>query len=492
MFKSAEIGRKVDKRDYESQVPALREELLTLQQELRRTSSYVVLVLSGDDRIGISDTLSILHQWMDPRYLETVVLDAPSGGEDENPDFWRFWRGLPPRGRIGIIFGSWYRKVIRRAVKNPGKTAALAAALSRINFFEKELVDDGALVLKFWLHLKKSEMAKRMRQMEKAPAAHRQTLKDEKKILRLYDEGQSVIQRVLSVTSTGWAPWRIVEGYDPRYRNLVVGETLREELAKRVHSPVPLATEAPLLPATKRRIEGPTILSTLDLKQHLARPKYEKLKEKYQGRIADLTYKAAQKKISSILVFEGWDAAGKGGIILRLTNAMDARTYRVIPIGAPTDEEKAHHYLWRFWRHLPRAGRVTVFDRSWYGRVLVERIEGLANESEWRRAYHEINDFEDQLCRHGILLLKFWLQIDKAEQLRRFRERERTPYKQFKITPEDWRNRSHWHEYETAVNEMVQRTSTDQAPWTLVEANDKYFARIKVLKTFCDALEKRL
>jgi len=267
---------------------------------------------------------------------------------------------------------------------------------------------------------------------------------------------------------------------------------LREELAKRVHSPAPLAAEAPLLPATKRRIEGPTILNTLDLKQHLARPKYEKLKEKYQGRIADLTYKAAQKKISSILVFEGWDAAGKGGIILRLTNAMDARAYRVIPIGAPTDEEKAHHYLWRFWRYLPRAGRVTVFDRSWYGRVLVERIEGLANESEWRRAYHEINDFEDQLCRHGILLLKFWLHIDKAEQLRRFRERERTPYKQFKITPEDWRNRSHWHEYETAVNEMVQRTSTDQAPWTLVEANDKYFARIKVLKTFCDALEKRL
>jgi polyphosphate:AMP phosphotransferase len=492
MFKSAEIGRKVEKQDYEAQVPELREELLNLQQELRKTSCFVILVLSGDDRIGISDTLSILHQWMDPRFLETIMLDNPEDGEDENPEFWRFWRNLPPRGHIGIIFGSWYRKAIRRAVKNPEKTNALENALSRINFFEKELVDDGALILKFWLHLKKDEMEKRMRQLEKDPRARRLSMKEEQRILRLYDKGQAVIQRVLSVTSTGWSPWRVVEGYDPRYRNLVVGETVREELAKRVHCGEPAPVKISLPPRPKRKLEGKTILSRLDLTSALPRAKYEKLKEKYQGKINDLTYRAAQKNVSSILVFEGWDAAGKGGIIIRVTNAMDARHFRVIPIAAPTDEERAHHYLWRFWRHLPRAGRVTIFDRSWYGRVLVERVQKLATEDEWRRAYHEINDFEDQLCRHGILVLKFWLHIDKAEQLKRFREREDTPYKQYKITSEDWRNRKHWSDYETAVNEMVQRTSTDYAPWTLVEANDKYFARIKVLKTFCDALEKRL
>jgi polyphosphate kinase 2 (PPK2 family) len=211
-----------------------------------------------------------------------------------------------------------------------------------------------------------------------------------------------------------------------------------------------------------------------------------------QGKLHRLTWAAHQKKRSSVFVFEGWDAAGKGGCIRRITQAMDARLYQVISTAAPTDEERAHHYLWRFWRHIPRAGLVTVYDRSWYGRVLVERVENFAKESEWKRAYLEINSFEEQLVNHGTIMLKFWIHISPEEQLRRFKEREVIAYKQHKITDEDWRNRDKWEAYTLAVNDMVARTSTTLAPWVLVSGEDKGFGRIEVLKTVCNRLEEAL
>jgi polyphosphate kinase 2 (PPK2 family) len=191
-------------------------------------------------------------------------------------------------------------------------------------------------------------------------------------------------------------------------------------------------------------------------------------------------------------MFEGWDAAGKGGAIRRVTAALDARDYKVIPIAAPTDEEKAHHYLWRFWRHLSKAGRVTIYDRSWYGRVLVERIEGFASTEEWMRAYSEINDFEEQLIDSGMVLGKFWVHITKEEQAARFEARAQIPWKAWKLTEEDWRNRDKWDAYESAVNDMIERTSTRKAPWTLIEGNNKHFARVKVLETVCEKLETAL
>jgi polyphosphate kinase 2 (PPK2 family) len=234
------------------------------------------------------------------------------------------------------------------------------------------------------------------------------------------------------------------------------------------------------------------VLDNLDLDQRLDNARFDVKVAEQQSRLNLLQRRARQQGVSTIVVIEGWDAAGKGGAIRRVTGALDARDYQVIPIAAPTDEERAHHYLWRFWRHLSRAGRITIFDRSWYGRVLVERVESLAEESEWMRAYGEITQFEEQLVAHGILLIKFWLHISKDEQLRRFRERGRTSYKQWKITDEDWRNRARWADYTVAVNDMVARTSTRIAPWTLVEANDKNFARVKVLRTFADRLAARL
>jgi polyphosphate kinase 2 (PPK2 family) len=230
----------------------------------------------------------------------------------------------------------------------------------------------------------------------------------------------------------------------------------------------------------------------LDMSQQLGKSDYKKQLQECQARLNQLHRKALKKKISTILVFEGPDAGGKGGAIRRITRALDARHYQVIPTAAPTDEERAHHYLWRFWRHLSRAGRIIIFDRSWYGRVLVERVEQLASEDEWRRAFAEINEFEEQLTDHGILLIKYWVHITKDEQLERFKAREQTPHKRWKLTEEDWRNRDRWEDYEWAVNDIVEHTSTTTAPWVLVEGNDKRFARIKVIRTFCDRLEAML
>ena len=209
---------------------------------------------------------------------------------------------------------------------------------------------------------------------------------------------------------------------------------------------------------------------------------YKKELHQAQGELGLLSRRLRKEKRSLILVFEGPDAAGKGGAIRRLTAAMDARDYQVISIAAPTDEERAHPYLWRFWRYLPPTGRVSIYDRSWYGRVLVERVEGFARPDQWQRAFEEINAFEEQLIEHGLILVKFWLAITPDEQLRRFQDRQDTPYKQHKITAEDWRNRDRWDAYEAAACDMIEKTGTESAPWVLVEGNNKEWARVKVLK----------
>ena len=295
-------------------------------------------------------------------------------------------------------------------------------------------------------------------------------------------------ESVIRHTSTAQAPWTIVEGFDARYRSLTVGNVILDALRKRIDQPAPKAAQdhAPLpLPP----IDHLDILKTLDLGQKIAKKPFQLELEKYQGKLALLTRSPKFKDLTVVAMFEGNDAAGKGGAIRRITGALDARFYTTIPIAAPTEEERAQPYLWRFWRHIPRRGRVTIFDRSWYGRVLVERVEGFCSQAHWMRAYGEINDFEAQMVRHNIVVSKFWLTISKDEQLRRFKEREQIGFKRFKITDEDWRNREKWEQYENAVCDMVEKTSTEIAPWTLVEANDKNFARIKILKTLCRQIE---
>ena len=512
MFEAAELGRTMPKAAYKARVPVLRAELLDVQQELIRARFPVIVVFAGVDGAGKGETVNLLNTWMDPRWIETRAYAQPSDEERERPEYWRYWRDLPPHGRIALFLSSWYSRPVLDRVYGRSPRAEFDEQLERIASFERTLTDDGALILKFWMHLSKAAQKTRLRTLQNDPLTRWRMTRLQWEHWRLYDRFVAAAERTLQRTSTVSAPWTIVEGVDEAYRSVTVATSIREAIRKgladgrgagqasppargsgagarrsttRSSRPQVAATAAP-----PGRVPSPaTILSTLDMSHAVSKKAFGTELERYQGRLNLLQRKAQENGISTILVFEGWDAAGKGGAIRRLTGALDARSYQVIPIGAPTDEERAHHYLWRFWRHLSHGGRITIFDRSWYGRVLVERVEAFATEQEWRRAYSEINEFEEQLVEHGIVLVKYWIHITADEQLRRFKERENAPYKKWKLTAEDWRNRAKWADYERAVNEMVERTSTRLAPWTLVEGNDKYFARLKVLKTACRSLK---
>ena len=495
MFEAAELGRKISKEAYKRRVPKVREALLELQQQLRAAPFPVIVIFAGVDAAGKSESVNQLNAWMDPRWVVTRAFGEPSDEERERPEHWRFWRELPPRGRIGLYLSSWYSRPVLDRVYRRASRVEFEHQLARIAELEKMLADDGALIVKFWMHLDKQTQRKRLRSLEKDPLTRWRVTKLQWKHWKMFGRFVAAAEQAIRATSMPQAPWTIVEGRDEEYRSLAVTETIRDALrarltgmsAKSKRRNSGASVDAPAVGAA-----GPTILSRLDMTVRVEKEKFERELLKQQGELNRLQRRASAKGVSTILVFEGWDAAGKGGAIRRVTAALDARDYQVIPIAAPTDEERAHHYLWRFWRYLPRAGRFTIFDRSWYGRVLVERVEGFAAPEDWRRAYTEINQFEDQLIAHGIVLVKCWLHVTPEEQLRRFRERQQSAFKSWKITEEDWRNRKRWPAYELAVNEMVERTSTHDAPWTLVEGNDKYYARIKVLRTVCERLRRAL
>jgi polyphosphate:AMP phosphotransferase len=492
MFEAAEVGRKLEKDIYKAQVPILRAELLDAQQLLLRAPFPVIVLFAGVDAAGKSETASLLNEWMDPHWIVTRGYMDPSEEEFERPRLWRYWRDLPPKGRIALFLSAWYSSPIRDRVARRTTNAEFDVLLDEIAAFERALTDDGAVILKFWMHLGKAAQKKRFKAWEKDPLRRWRVGGDSWRHWKMFDKFVAAADRAIRHTSTDHAPWQIVEGEDERYRSVAVGTALRDAIRRALERVPGNPRTSGLGPALDRIERDFNVLDALDMTQQLDPKRFDEALERQQGRLNLLQRKALANGVSTILVFEGWDAAGKGGAIRRITGALDARDYQVIPTSAPTDEEKARHYLWRFWRHLSRAGRITIFDRSWYGRVLVERVEGFATEDEWRRGYSEISHFEEQLISDGILLLKFWIHITKDEQLRRFRERRRTEFKRWKITPEDWRNRGRWGDYTLAVNEMVARTSTQVAPWTLVEGNDKNFTRIKVLKTLADRMEKRL
>ncbi|TSA44199.1 MAG: polyphosphate:AMP phosphotransferase [Deltaproteobacteria bacterium] len=492
MFESAELGQKIDKETYDREVPNLRDDLLNAQYDLSQQRRFpVIIVVGGVDGAGKSETVNLLNEWMDPRHIQTHAFPDPSDEERERPYMWRFWRALPPRGKIGILFGAWHSAPIVDRVLGRSKLAKLDQSIEEIIRFEKMLTDEGALILKFWFHLSKEQQKKRLKALEKDPKTRWRITETDWERFKSYDRFRKVSEYFIRQTSSTDARWIVVEGVDHRYRSLTVGRLLlnamRERLAKKPAARLP-EKKHPVQP----RVDGKDVLTSLVLTKSVSKEKYNREMETWQGRLNLLTRHPKFKELSVVFVFEGQDAAGKGGAIRRVMQALDARVYQGIPIAAPTEEERAQPYLWRFWRNLPRSGRFTIFDRSWYGRVLVERVEGFCSENDWMRAYSEINDFESQLVRNGTVLVKFWLQISKEEQLKRFREREKTSFKRFKITAEDWRNRQKWKQYHQAVCDMVDRTSTEIAPWTLVAANNKYDARIKVLRTIVGSIESAL
>ncbi len=491
MFESAEIGHKIDKATYKAAVPALRAALLEAQVNLQENKKIpVVVLISGQDGAGKGETINVLYEWMDPRFISTLAFSMASDEERERPPMWRYWRSLPPKGRVGIFAGSWYSDPIRQRILEEVSLKELDAQADQINRFEAMLVNEGALVLKFWFHLTKEGQVKRLKALEKDPRTAWRVTQWNWDRLKTYDKLQDVAGHLLRLTNTPWAPWVVVEGTDDRYRSLTVGQILLQALQKKLASTE--KQESPVAPMVRVNTDGRTVLSELDLNLRLADKAYEDELSRWQGRLAELLRDPRFKGRSLLCAFEGADAAGKGGAIRRIGAALDARQYQVIPVAAPTEEERAQPYLWRFWRHIPRTGQVAIFDRTWYGRVLVERVEGFCAENDWLRAYTEINDFEHELADSGVIVVKFWLQISQQEQLKRFKAREQIAFKRFKITQEDWRNREKWDAYQQAICDMVERTSTGNAPWTLVEANDKNYARVKILRTLCERIEAEL
>jgi polyphosphate:AMP phosphotransferase len=408
---------------------------------------------------------------------------------------WRYWRDLPPKGEIGVVFGSWYNDPLYALASGAIDEAGFARELDAIAGFERMLAAEGVLILKLMLVVSDKEQKKRLKEIAKNPGVGRHVLEEfttlrrgRRKKTRV--RNRALVETIIRETNQPHAPWVVLASDDPRYRDLNFGHAILEALRGRLASEP--AAPPPAAQARIPNLDGRTVLSALDMSLTLDDKAYKARLAAAQDRLASLSVDKAFQGRAVVAVFEGNDAAGKGGSIRRVTAALDPRRFRVHPVAAPSDEEKAQPYLWRFWRHLPGRGHVAIFDRSWYGRVLVERVEGFASPEEWLRAYGEINRFEEEQDRAGIIVAKFWLAISKDEQLRRFQEREQVEFKRFKITDEDWRNREKWDDYVAAVNDMVDHTSTSHAPWTLVEAQDKRWARVKVLETLCDRIEAAL
>lgn len=494
MLEKVDLTKKLSKEEYKEKMPQLEVKLGRLQRECKALGIPIMIVFEGFGASGKGLQIGRLIQSMDPRGFEVHPIKKETEEERMHPFMWRFWTKTPARGRIAIFDGSWYRRVLIDRFEKRTKNKELADAFHSINSFEEQLAEDGTLIIKLLLDIDKKEQKKRFEKLEKnKETAWRVTQGDRERNIH-YEEYASMMEDMLFKTDTDYAPWTIIESMDKRFATFKIYSTVIKAMADQIEKARKEKgekEEQDLADAELKELQV-SILSKTDLSLHYTKEEYKEKLNKLQKKMEKLHGELYRRRIPVVLGFEGWDAGGKGGAIKRLTERMDARGYVVNPTASPNDIEKAHHYLWRFWRAMPKDGHVAIFDRTWYGRVMVERIEGFCTTKEWKRAYKEINDMERDLHNAGAIVIKFWMHIDKDEQEKRFRERQENPEKRWKITDEDWRNREKWDQYEDAVNEMLMRTSTDYAPWVVVEGNDKYYARIKVLRTVVDAIEARL
>ncbi|MCH8567645.1 MAG: polyphosphate:AMP phosphotransferase [Balneolales bacterium] len=490
-FTFSEHNSPVSKKEYEAFVEKKRTKLLLAQFRLRELNIPIMIHLNGMHSSGYTRILNLLNEWMDTRYIETHVHRPDTDEEAERPYFWKFWRRLPAKGTTGLFVGSWYTEPYLRFLRKEGDEQEFLDQMRRISDTEAMLTNDGMLMIKLWLHLSEDDKSKnKSEQLYNRPDYAWEVTMDDMQNGKQYTEKTRLAERVLHLTHTDQSPWYSIDASDPYLCDLNVMDVLINAF-KRCIKDAEKNDEGKkntqILPLNHIGIDH---IGGISLSDSLSRKEYGKSMEKYWESLYTKAWDAHKKKRNIVIVLEGADAAGKGGAIRRLIRCIDARLYRVIQIAAPTSIEKSHHYLWRFWMHVPRAGYITIYDRSWYGRVLVERVEGFAKEEEWVRAYDEINEFEKELTDSGAIVLKFWLQISPDEQLKRFKKREKTDYKQYKLTDDDWRNRKKWGEYQQAANDMVAHTSTPHAPWNLISSEDKKFARVQIIETVERALKQ--
>ena len=488
MLEKIDLSKKMKKAEYKEEINKLSVKLGELQRICQSAKIPVMIVFEGLDASGKGVQIGKLIQALDPRGFEVFAVKKETEEEKYYPYMKRFWTKIPEHGKVSIFDTSWYRKVLGERFENQMSADEVARAYHVIQSFEKELTDDRMVIIKLFLYIDKREQRKRFEKLAASKETKWRVTGDDWRRNEEYDAYLKVNEEMLAKTDTDFAPWTIVEATDKRYAAVKIYKTVIHALETAVKKQPEPDETAPELDEKKTE----SVLNKADLSLAYTKEEYEKKKKKLQKELTRLHGELYRRRIPMILGFEGWDAGGKGGAIKRLTQALDPRGYVVIPTAAPNDWEKKHHYLWRFWVKMPKKGHITIFDRTWYGRVMVERIEGFCTKREWKRAYKEMNEMEEQLSDSGAIVMKFWMQIDKDEQERRFKERQANPEKQWKITDEDWRNREKWDLYERAVEEMLVKTSTPSAPWIIVEGNNKYYARIKVLETVVDAIQKRI
>lgn len=481
MLMEADRNSLTDKQQAKLEIKSIQKELAELQQPLRQAGIPVILLFEGWSGAGKGRAIGKLISRLDPRGYQVCPDTVPEPSEARRPYLWRFWNTLPAKGEMTVLDRGWYRDLL-------SGTRAEERLLPAIRTFERQLRDDGYLILKFFLHIGRETQRARLEKLNADPNTAWRAGRRDWAENNDYDKLARQADQILSASSPDWAPWHVIWNEDKQDGVLRILRIVRDALNHAISHGVAPSREEPEQPPL---LDMPA-LADVDLSPSVAEKDYEHLLDKERKRLRKLHSAIYRERVPVILGFEGWDAAGKGGAIQRLSWALDPRGFDVIPIAAPAPEALARHYLWRFWRELPKDGHVAIFDRTWYGRVLVERVEGLTPPERWQMAYGEINEFEAELVRWGAVVLKFWLHIDPDTQLARFREREATPSKRYKITDEDWRNRDKWPQYEAAVDEMLCRTSTPDAPWIIVEGNDKRYARLKVLRTVRQALEARL
>lgn len=514
MLEKVDLNRKMGKKEYKEQMEVLQPKLAYLQRACKECKIPVIIVYEGLGAAGKGTLINQVIAPLDPRGFSVYSTAVETREEKMHPFLWRFWTKTPERGRIAIFDRGWYRRVLTDRFDGLTGESELDSAYGEICSFEKQLTDDGVVIIKLFTYISRKEQQKRFEKLLESKKTQWRVTKDDLKRNKHYEEYLRMNEEMLEKTDSDYAPWNIIEGTDREYAAVkmmqIVVNALEEAVAENKKKEKAAAEKKAEL--TEQELSGSgaeggakaqtedlasdnlrtSVLAGINPSKEMSKEEYKEKLEKLQTKLSDLHNQLYRYRIPVVLVFEGWDAGGKGGAIKRLTRALDPRGYAVNPVASPNDIEKVHHYLWRFWTKMPKAGHVAIFDRSWYGRVMVERIEGFCKEEEWKRAYREMNEMEAELARAGNIVIKFWLHIDKDEQERRFRERQENPAKQWKITEEDWRNRAKWDEYEKAVDEMLVRTSTIYAPWVVVEGNNKYYARIKVLETVTSAIEERI
>jgi AMP-polyphosphate phosphotransferase len=495
MLKNINLTREVSKAEYKRLKGEADLKLAALQRQAKALGIPIIVVVEGWSAAGKGTLINEMILPLDPRGFSVYSARGPTEEDAFYPFLRRFWKRTPTRGRLAIFDRSWNRRVLTDRVSGLIKGERLRQAFDDIRSFERQLTDEGVVIVKCFLHISKSEQKRRFDALRTSPTTAWRVTKEDLRQHERYGEYLAAAEEMLTETDADYSPWTVVEAHDRRFATLKIFGTVINALERGV-AKIGQKAEAPAVrlqaPASDGNTFKTTALAHVDLSKSLTPEEYAARLKKAQTALRDLEHEIYLRRVPVVIAYEGWDAAGKGGNIRRLTQNLDPRGYEVVPVAAPNDIEKAHHYLWRFWAQMPKAGHITIFDRTWYGRVLVERVEGFCTEAQWRRAYREINGMEQHLAHFGAVILKFWLHIDPDEQLRRFREREGMAHKQWKITDEDWRNREKIDLYREAVEEMLYRTSTPYAPWTIVESNCKRHARVKVLETVCKAIRKRI